>query len=157
MGDVSPQMKGTATREKSAYQHSFAAYAKIETSEVDPSLPSPNALIIPERCLLLSVIHQSIWDLICAAPQGKASSVLSPKLVHTRRIADEEWKQSRKQAERWLLGERDRKADRPMSLDWCCRELGVLAIAIRRRVKVTIGRLVDPSIEPYTKENLCIL
>lgn len=155
--DVSPQMKGSATVERPAYRTSFASYVRRETSEeFDPTLSGPHLPVSPERQLLLSIIYQAIYDAITPAPNPRPTSDLSPKLAHSRRMAMEDWQRNRRDGIAWLLERPDRQARRWLSLEWCCLHLGIAESAIRRRVKVTLGRVIDPMTPPYTRKSLCL-
>lgn len=157
INSVSKQLKGTATMEHAAYRGTFGSYVKREVSDVfDPSLPDINEPVAPERSLLLAMIHLSILDVISPGPQAKPGRVLCSKLSHSRRVALRDWQENRDQAMKWLLHEHDVRAVYMMSLDWCCRGLGVLASDIRKRVKVTLGLISDPMVQPYTRASLCL-
>lgn len=157
MASVGKQLQRSATVERPAYRATLIRLPRRETVEAfDPSIPDLNEPVAHERCLLLSVIHQSILDVIAPGPQAKVGRTMCPKLSHSRRASEASWRENRAQAKKWLLHEPDPLATRTMSLEWCCSHLGILANEIRYRVKVTIGRLADPTVRPYTREALCL-
>ena len=104
----------------------------------------------PEQGLLLAVIQQALTDAL-VRPTFQPRKRMTPKYRAYRRKVMRMWRAQRAQALAWLLEERDPRGLRPMSLDWCCAMVGNMNPArIRQRVNVTLGRVQDARVRPYT-------
>lgn len=98
------------------------------------------------RTLILSVVHQAIWDAVGKRPNWGTTKTKYAKQDQGR--AKQEWKAARKEARLWLLDERN--PTRAFSFDWCAEVLGLNATTIRQRVEITMGlRRATKDLRPY--------